>query len=479
MNKSHLYILTIVFLSGLLGGCASTARDNSLSGLEKSVADQSGYQVQWNSTMDDNGEVSEEVRKLLQKNLTADTAVQIALINNRRLQAAFEELGIARATFIQARLPENPVLDGTVRFLEDGEGEVINFALTESILQLLLMPSKKAFAGAKMEMARFKVAIAVMDLALEARIAFYAYQSAVQLQEMRKSVFSASEASYDMAQRMHKAGNMTDLDLANECALYEQAKLDVSSAEMAVVETREQVNALLGLWGKDSGWKGEERLPEIPEMEMSIENAEKKAIEKSLDLALAKKEFEAVAKKFGIDQTELVIPDLRIGVESEKSETDEWSYGPTITISLPVFNRGQALKPGAEAELRRQWKEYLALAVEIRSETRTAVYRMNLARQRAIYYKNVMLPLRHRITDETQQKYNAMLVGVFQLLQARQQEIEAGARYITELHNYWISRAKLEQILNGRMVKGAPRKALMPVNGGDIFAASSFSRTHD
>jgi len=478
-KMSKIPILAIIFLLEFLGGCASTSRDKTLDEMGKSAADQSGYQVQWNTSITDSGEISEEVRKLLQDNLNADIAVQIALANNRHLQATFEELGIAHTTLVQAQLPDNPALDASVRFLEDGAGEVINFALTENVLSLLLIPSKKSLAREKMDAAMLKVACVTMDLALEARTAFYAYQSAEQFHEMRKSILNASEASYDMAQRIHKAGNMTDLDLANERALYEQSKLDLSAAETEAAEARERVNAVLGLWGKDIEWKSEKRMPEIPDKEPGNKDAEKTAIAKSLDLKLARKQLEITAQKYGITKTELTFPDLSIGVESEKSETEVWSHGPALTVTLPLFNRGQALKPAAEAELRREWKEYLALAVEIRSETRTAVYRMKLARQQALYYMNVMLPLRNRITNETQQRYNAMLVGVFELLQAKQHEIEAGAHYIRELQNYWIARAELEQILSGRILKSSPHRGLLPVIQREVFGEFAGSREND
>ena len=61
-----------------------------------------------------------------------------------------------------------------------------------------------------------------------------------------------------------------------------------------------------------------------------------------------------------------------------------------------------------------------------------------------------MLPLRHEITEQTQRQYNAMLVGAFQLLQAKQAEFEAGVASIDALRDYWIARTELEQIQSGR-----------------------------
>lgn len=94
---------------------------------------------------------------------------------------------------------------------------------------------------------------------------------------------------------------------------------------------------------------------------------------------------------------------------------------------------------------------FRALAVKVRSEVRRARNHMLSARARVEYYRKVLLPLRGTIVEQTQLEYNAMLVGVFQLLQAKQAEIEAGRGYIEALRDYWIARAELEHAVGGRL----------------------------
>ena len=62
-----------------------------------------------------------------------------------------------------------------------------------------------------------------------------------------------------------------------------------------------------------------------------------------------------------------------------------------------------------------------------------------------------MLPLRERIVNEAQLQYNAMQLGPFQLLRAREQQIETAVGYIETLREYWIARADLVQISSGRL----------------------------
>jgi len=76
---------------------------------------------------------------------------------------------------------------------------------------------------------------------------------------------------------------------------------------------------------------------------------------------------------------------------------------------------------------------------------------MRGAQDRALYYRDILLPLRERIVNESQLQYNAMQIGIAQLLREREQQIESGVAYVEALREYWLARADLEQILNGRL----------------------------
>jgi len=180
------------------------------------------------------------VHRLLQKQLSADTAVQIALLNNQSLQAEFEELGIARSRFVSAlRLP-NPTVDVALRYPLEGSGDPsVDIDALIDITALILLPVRGAAADAALDAARYSVTGRVLDLAFETRVAFYAYQAAEQALELRRSIVDALRASFEVAQRLHDAGNVTDLSYANERALYEEARIAYTQAEAAVRAKRE------------------------------------------------------------------------------------------------------------------------------------------------------------------------------------------------------------------------------------------------
>jgi cobalt-zinc-cadmium efflux system outer membrane protein len=287
------------------------------------------------------------------------------------------------------------------------------------------------------------------------RSAFYAHAAAEQTLDLRRTVAAATQASYELAQRIRKAGNSTALDLANERALHEQAKLDLAQAEAAALDTRERLNVLLGLWGTNTSWTIRDRLSDPPTDEPAGDDIERRAVERSIDLAVARREIEAAARSLGIRRSFGLIPEAEAGVAAEREPDGEWAVGPAFSFPIPLFDQGTAATSKARAELERVRQRYVATAVEVRSVARAGRNRLLAARARADYFRRVIVPLRQEITRETQLQYNAMLVGAFQLLQAKQAEIEAGVEYIDALRDYWVARTQLEQVESGRTAQMA------------------------
>ena len=146
----------------------------------------------------------------------------------------------------------------------------------------------------------------------------------------------------------------------------------------------------------------------------------------------------------------LFVPESSLGVGSEREE-GEWKVGPTIEVPIPLLNQGQGRLGRAAAEFRRAEQEYYAAGVRVRSAARLVQARVQGAEDRVRYSRDVVLPLRERIVRETQLQYNAMQVGVFDLLRAREQQIQAAVAYVDALLDYWLARTALELLMSGRM----------------------------
>lgn len=440
---------SLVSLLGLLSGCVS--RDAGYDDVRKVVATRTGHDVRWGH-LEGDSRSQDAVRQLLAKPLTAENAVKVALLNSAELQAAFEELGVARADLVSAlRLP-NPVAEGSVRFRKH-ESATLDFAVTEDLTQLIFLPLRNGVAQAQLEAAKASVAGKTLDLVLQVRAAFYGYLADKQVLEFRETVLKALEASATTARSLHEAGNVTDLDLDTEQVLYDEARVNFAGAQTALGVSRERLSALLGLWGKTGNWQVDGRLSDPP-ADLPLADLESRAIERSLDLAIIKHRFEAAAKRANLATAEGWLPELKAGATAEREE-QQWSYGPLAEVQVPLFYQGQGEVDKARAEMRRQQQLLKARAVQIRAAARTTAARVAAARDRAVYIKTVLLPARERILNQTQLQFNAMSVSVFQLLLARRDEVEAARSYVEALREYWTARAEAEQLRSGRLPSGS------------------------
>jgi cobalt-zinc-cadmium efflux system outer membrane protein len=147
------------------------------------------------------------------------------------------------------------------------------------------------------------------------------------------------------------------------------------------------------------------------------------------------------------------VPEVHAGVSAERDVESgaNWSVGPAVSIVVPIFYQGQGEARVALAEMRQVQHRYADAAVRIRAAARAAASRLEAASKNRINYKDVLLPLRQQILDETQLQFNAMIVGVFQLLQAKRDQIETARGYVEALREYWIARAEVDQLLAGRL----------------------------
>jgi len=261
----------------------------------------------------------------------------------------------------------------------------------------------------------------------------------------------------EFATRLHGAGNITDLALAQEQALLEQARLDLADAELAVRESRERLNNTLGLWGEQTGWTLAGNIEDIPEQTTNLSDLESVATARSLALAELRAEADAAAGEVGVARLSSWLPEIGAGVSGSREE-GSWSVGPALTLSLPLFDIGQGERATAWARLRQAQLQYRARAIEVRSEVRALGQRYQAAYARVAQLRDVVLPLRQRILEESVLQYNAMNASPFELLVARQQQIQASRQYIESLRDAWIAWVAIQQVRAG----GSPRGGEMP-----------------
>src|SRR5947207_3797701 len=430
-----------------LTGCAHVDPNPAFRELANTVHLRTGKRVQWNRGSAEDAQAQAAVASLLRRPLTADSAVQVALLNNHNLQATYEELGIAQAELVEAGLLKNPVFYFERRL----PGQAAEIDLVQEFVDILLLPLRKRIAAAQFEAAKLRVGHEILTTAAEVRAAFYEHQGDQQLVDLRKTVADATERTAETALKMHEAGNLRDLDLASEQATHAQTKIELAKAQASAVASRERLNKLMGAFGAQTNWTVASRLSELPGNEVSTAQLESRAIQQRLDLAAAREQFIAEARTRGIARAEAILQGAQIGSHYEHEIEPRHSTGPSVSVLIPIFNQGQPASARASAKMRQAEQRYLALAADIRSDVRAARDKMLLSRRQVEYFKSTALPTRTRVTEESQLEYNAMQIGPFQLLQAKQEEVKTGAESVEALRDYWVARAELEKAMGGSL----------------------------
>jgi outer membrane protein, heavy metal efflux system len=444
-------IFSSIFALALPAGIARE-KEEAFQGVQKSVQERTGKTVRWEEDQKSREQALQEVRRILRKPLTVDATVQIALLNNRSLQATFEEIGLSAADLLEAVTIPNPKLDLSVRFPDQPpSGTYIDYSAAIDFLSILMIPLKKRVAKDQLQSAALRVADETLELISDVKSAFYSLEASQQLLQRFKLIVDANAASLDLAQRQFEAGNISDLALTQQQTTYSHSRLDVVTTEAEIRRNREKLNRLLGLWGPETGWQISSDLPEVPKADFSTQGLERLAISQRLDLQSDYLQVASQAKNLGLTKSFRLLGALDFGVERERETDGQIRTGPTFIIELPVFNQGQARIARGEAALRQAWDKFEALAIEVRSQIRELQDEMMSKREIARFYYDELVPDQRRILKESLINYNAMDIGNFELFTAKAEEARTEREYLEAVRDYWIARAELERAVGGNL----------------------------
>lgn len=447
----------------LAGGCASIQKERGHAEVAALVEERLGRKTRWNQGTPEDAEVARHLDALLKEDLTSDHSVEVALLNNPALQATYEDLGVSQADMVQAGLLSNPTLDGSIGFPISGRGvSEHEVSLVQDFVDLFTLPLRKRVAREQFMADTLRVAHEALATAAKVRKAFSEVQALQQLMELRRMALQAAVAAADLSARLRTAGNITELELASEQAAAEGVRLELAEVELALVEARENLNRLMGLWGPRTQWTLSEKLPPLPDQEVSLAHLESLAIRQRLDIAAARKQVMLLWNALELARSARFFGRVEVGVHEHQDADGPRLFGPTLSLELPIFDQRQALIARLEAQHRQGERRLMELSVNTRSEVRAARARLLALRLVADRYRRVVLPLREKVVEQSQLQYNAMQIGLFQLLSAKRDQVEAYQGYIEAVRDYWMARADLEQLVGGRLQEGSAAPTSSP-----------------
>ncbi len=462
---TRLAIAALVLIA--LSGCATFSSDDGFGPVEQTAKDRLGKDVKWARSDTERDAIDKRVAQLLEQPLSADDAVQIALLNNRGLQASFAELGISEADRVQAgRLPNPGFSFGR---LTQGSGLEIDRSIQFNLARLLMLPVVNQIESRRFEQTRGAVALSVLSLASETRKAYFLAIAADETGRYMLQVQTAAEAGAELARRQAQAGNWNKLQQAREQSFYADAALNLARSEQARSAARERLTRLMGLWGSQTQFGLPERLPDLPKAPNDFPDIEQTAMAQRLDVQAAKLGTEQVAKNLGLTRATRFINVLEVGAVRNSRPVDgdaPTQRGYTISVELPLFDWGDARVAKAEAVYMQAVNRAAETAINARSEVRGAYKNYRASYDIARHFRDEIVPLQRRISEENQLRYNGMLIGVFELLADARSQITSVNGYIEALRDFWLAQADLDMALIGTPSMTAMPAAMSTMDSG-------------
>ena len=442
---------SVLVLSAVLSGCASFSPDHGMAVVAEGVDATIQKDVIAVRTAEDAETAEAAVNRLLGRPLDVETAIQVALLNNKGLQAAFNELALAEADSIEQSLPPNPVFSIS-KVIGEAAFE-ISRQVVGDVLALATLPFRSNIARDRFRAAKFRAVLETLRTAAETRRAYYRAVGANELVGVLNDTKTSAEAIAELAEKLGKTGSMNKLDQAREQVFYAEITADVASARQEAASSRERLARAMGLWDQKLNFKLPSRLPDRPRRPKSLPFIEVDAVAHRVDLQIARVELGALAKALNLTEATRFVTLLDLaGIDRNTKDPESTPFrqrGFELQFQVPIFDGGEVRVRQASETYNQSFNRLTERAVNVRSEAREAYRNYRSLYDIAGHYKREVLPLRKVIADETELRYGAMQVDVFAVLAEARQRV-ASLRAATEAkRDFWLATADLQTAVNG------------------------------
>jgi outer membrane protein TolC len=446
-NRSALVLAGSLVLSG----CATFSPDRGMG----VVADIAGNTIKKDviaiRSVDDAQQAGDSVKRLLRRTLTVETAVHVALLNNRGLQASYNELALAEADRVQESLPPNPTFSVS-RISGNGATE-IERQVVGDILALATLPFRSEIAKQRFRQAQLRAALETLRLAADVRRAYYRAVAANELVALLSDAKATAESTAQLSKKLGETGSLNKLDQAREQVFYAETTADLATLRQEATSSREVLARLLGLWDGDLNFKLPSRLPALPPRPRTLPRIEVDAVEHRIDLQADRIELDALAKSLNLTEASRFVTMLDIAGIDRKTRDPEGApfreRGFDIQFQIPIFDGGEVRVRQAAETYNQAFNRLTEKAVNVRSEARDAYRSYRSSYEIASQYQREVLPLRKIITEEMQLRFSSMQVDVFALLTEARQRLASLRAAIEAKRAFWLAQSDLQTAVNG------------------------------
>jgi outer membrane protein TolC len=448
--RRRLRLAVALLLAATCGGCAAFSPDGGMALVNDIVAPELKSDAVKAGGADPAGETHARAARLLGSALSADRAVRIALLNNKGLQASYNDLGLAEAAMVEASLPPNPTF--SLSSVQTPVELDIERRVIADILALATLPARAEIAAERFRQAQLRAALDTLRLGFETRRAFYRTVAADELAPSLAQAVSAAESAARLAKELGETGAMNKLDQAREQAFAVELSAELAAARQRAASERERLIRVLGL-EDGSALRLPHALPPLPSAPRAPVAVETEAIRRRVDLKIARIDVDALAKSYGLTNATRFINLLDVaGISRTQRETGVAAGtggGFEVDFQIPIFDFGEVRVRRAGEIYMRAVNRMTELAIEARSQARESYRTYRSSYDIAVRYRRDLLPLRKIIADETTLRYGAMQIDVFALLTEARQRIAANIAAIEAQKDFWLASSALDAALVG------------------------------
>ncbi|WP_375310803.1 TolC family protein [Bradyrhizobium sp. A5] len=443
-----------------LSGCAAFSPDSGMNAISDLTSQTINQDVAFVRTPEGAGAVNARVRQLLSRTLNAETAVQIALLNNKGLQAAYNELALAETDLVEQSLPPNPLFSIS-RISGNGASE-IERQVVGDILALATLPFRSDIARERFRQAQLRAALATLRLAADVRRAYVRSVAANEMVVLLTDAKATAESTAQLAVKLGETGALNKLDQAREQVFYAETTADLAAARQTAASARERLARLMGLWDDGLDFRLPNQLPPLPRRPQALPSIEADAVAHRIDLQIARLELTALAKSLNLTEATRFVTLLDLAGISRRTQDPEGApfreRGFDVQFQIPIFDGGEVRVRQAAETYNLAFNRLTERAVNVRSEARDAYRTYRSSYDIASHYQREILPLRKVITEEMQLRFSSMQVDIFALLTEARQRLASLRGAIDAKQKFFFAQSDLETAVNGG---GAP------ASGGD------------
>ncbi|MCG3127210.1 MAG: hypothetical protein CHACPFDD_02068 [Phycisphaerae bacterium] len=445
------------------------------------------------------------VTELLDGGLSADEAVQVALLNNPRLQAALFKLGISRADVVQSGLFSNPTLAVSVRWPDGGGLTNLQAGLAQNIAELWQIPYRQKAAERDLDRTVLDVAREASVLALDARTAYWRSVRAHREHELARENLELAQKLHQLAISRRDAGAGSDVDVNLAESQLMGAELKLRNAALATVEASAALATRLGIKTPPGDLVLSDSLAEPTTWMLTPAQVITAAMADRLDVQATRMSADGARARVELEKSRF-LRSLELGVSTERSarnsrgdrnwladtafasaqagqltppslqprepESTDWVIGPELGVELPLFDQNQAQIAKAEYVHQQALKVLDALERELAQEAYVACERATTAAGNARFYKEKVLPLRETGLSLAQGAYTAGRATLLSVQEAQRLLLEARAGYVEALTSHTLAIVELERVAGRPFQKLLESAASMPVSPRSSSAAS-------